>query len=136
MQLRSCRLRRRRRRRWRRTRRRRRRRTRSRSRPSSCRLPCARKTHNLSTVWGGRLRKSFCSMFSGSSTCLAWQLQFSPTACGTVRKNVTKPFPRPTDTLCIAVGNFNFCATCWTLKLYSFLNLHFQYLSHRDILLH
>ena len=25
----------------------------------------------------------------------AWQLQFSPAACGTSRKHVTKPFPQP-----------------------------------------
>ena len=31
----------------------------------------------------------------------AWQLQFSPAACGTLRKHVTKPFPQPTAPDCI-----------------------------------
>ena len=42
------------------------------------------------TVWGGRLSKRFCLHFSESSSCsawAAWQLQFSPTACGTLRKH-------------------------------------------------
>ena len=30
--------------------------------------------HNTSTVWGGRLRKRFCNMFSGSSPCLLGKL--------------------------------------------------------------
>ena len=57
-----------------------------------------------STVWGGRLCKRFCNMFSRSSSCFtwaAWQLQFSPTACGTLRKHVTKPFPQPAAPDCI-----------------------------------
>ena len=31
----------------------------------------------------------------------AWQLQFSPTACGTLRKHVTKPFTQPAAQDCI-----------------------------------
>ena len=60
----------------------------------------------LTTVWGGRLRKRFRNMFSGSSPFLArvaWQLQFSPTACGTLRKRVTKPFPQPAAPDCISM---------------------------------
>ena len=30
----------------------------------------------------------------------AWQLQFSPVACGTLRKHVTKPFPQPAAPPC------------------------------------
>ena len=49
----------------------------------------------IRTVWGGRLRKGLCNMFSESSPLLAWavcQLQFSPMACGILRKHFTKPF--------------------------------------------
>ena len=33
----------------------------------------------------------------------AWQLQFSPPACGTLRKHVTKPFPQFAAPLCSAL---------------------------------
>ena len=33
----------------------------------------------------------------------AWQLQFSPDACGTLRKHVAKPFPQPAAPDCIVV---------------------------------
>ena len=55
------------------------------------------------TVWGGRLCTRFCNMFSGS--CLlawaTWQLQFSPTVCGTLKTHVTKQFPQPAAPDCI-----------------------------------
>ena len=51
-------------------------------------------------------------MFSRSSSCFAWaawQLQFRPTACGTLRKRVTKPFPQPAALDCIVWGRlYNF----------------------------
>ena len=58
------------------------------------------------TIWGGRLSKMFCNMFSGSSPWAAWQLQFSPAACGTLRKHVTKPFPRPAAPDCIITREY------------------------------
>ena len=57
-----------------------------------------RRRRRRCTVWSGRLWKRFCNMCSRSSSCFAWaalQLQFSPTACGTLRKRVTKPLPQP-----------------------------------------
>ena len=48
--------------------------------------------------WGGSLSKRFCLHFSESSPCsawAAWQLQFIPTACGTLRKHLTKPSTQP-----------------------------------------
>ena len=36
----------------------------------------------------------------------AWQLQFSPTACGTLRKYVKKPLPQPAAPDCIKVGSW------------------------------
>ena len=35
----------------------------------------------------------------------AWQLQFSTTACGTLRKHVTKPSPQPAAPDCTVVRN-------------------------------
>ena len=44
-------------------------------------------------------------MFSGSGSSLlawaAWQLQFTPSACGTLRRHVTKHFPQPPAPDCI-----------------------------------
>ena len=72
---------------------------------------------HVCTVWGGRLSKRFCNMFSGSSPCLlawaAWQLQFSPTACGTPRKDVTKPFPQ---VYLIGSTEFQYLRNCWNIS--------------------
>ena len=48
-----------------------------------------------STVWGSRWRKRFCNWEFPLLVWAAWQLQFSPAACGTLRKHVTKPFSQP-----------------------------------------
>ena len=70
----------------------RRRSCRSRNRSRSC--AGAVQWRRRDTVWGGRLRKRFCNIFLLLAWA-AWQLQFSPAACGTLRKHVTKPFPQP-----------------------------------------
>ena len=44
-------------------------------------------------VWVGRSCKRFCKFLL--LAWAAWQLQFSPSACGTLRKHVTKPCPQP-----------------------------------------
>ena len=79
------------------------------------------------TVWGGRLSKRFCLHFSESSSCsawAAWQLQFSPTAYGTLRKHLTKPFTQPAAPHCTLVHylyvtpsdpqtSLRMCGQCW-----------------------
>ena len=44
------------------------------------------------TVWGGRLRKMFCNMFSESSTGRTAAAMLPKQARRTSRKHVTKPF--------------------------------------------
>ena len=55
------------------------------------------------TGWGGHLFRRFCNMCSISSPHLLGQLQYSPTACGTLRKKFTKPSEQvaaPPSTAC------------------------------------
>ena len=77
------------------------------------------------TVWGDRL----CKRFFGSFPCLCWQLQFSLTVCGTLRKHVTKYFPQPAapDCTCPTIHSLS---DSFSAIILPFSSLHTHTLPH------
>ena len=73
-----------------------------------------------STVWGGRLCKRFCNMFSGSSPCLLWQhgSYRSAQLPGELSENMLQNLLHklPPQTLCVSMISFGWvrldCSAC------------------------